>query len=63
MQCVEASVNCYIFRYVYIVNSNIVLHYFTRNIANFKQEKMHNFINANTKIAKRVKRKIVNLFY
>jgi len=36
MQCVEANVNYYIFKHVYIVNNNVVLHYFTKDVANFK---------------------------
>lgn len=63
MQCVKTNVDCYNFRHVYVVDNNVVLYYFTRNVANFKREKTHNFINANTKITKRVKRKVVNLFY
>lgn len=63
MQCVKANVNRYISKYVYVFDNNVVLHYFTREVANFKEKKTHNFINANTKIAKRAKRKVVNLFY
>jgi len=63
MQCVETSVNRYISRHVYTVDSNIVLHYFTKNAADFERKKTHNFINADTKIAERAERKIVDLFY
>jgi len=63
MQCVEASVNYYIFRHIYIVDSNVVLHYFTKHATSFEQKKTHKFINASTKITKRIKYKVVNLFY
>ncbi len=63
MQCVEASVNRYIPKYLYVVNDNVVLHYLTRDVTNFGRKKTHNFINASTKIAKKVKCEVVNLFY
>ncbi len=36
MQCVKANVNRYISKYVYVVDNNVVLYYFTRDVANFK---------------------------
>jgi len=63
MQYIEANINYYIFRHIYIINNSVVLHYFTKDVVNFKRKKIYNFINANTKITKRVKRKVVNLFY
>jgi len=63
IQYIETSINCYISRYIYTVDSNTVLYYFTENAADFKQEKTHNFINADTKIAEKTKCRVVNLFY